>query len=192
MIIQLEGIIKFKTDKFVVVGVNGVGYRVFVPLETLRTMPKKESKISLWTHFHVRENAQDLYGFLEYAELEFFEKLIQVSGIGPKSAMAVLAVAPIDALKKAIISGETSYLTKVSGVGQRLADKIILELKNKLGGLSDAHQDGIFREKEDALEALHALGYSMRESRDALRRLPEDIKGTGNIIKEALKSFNKK
>jgi Holliday junction DNA helicase RuvA len=126
MIIQLEGIVKFKTERFVVLDVNGVGYRIFVSFETLRKIPKKAEKIKFWTHLYVRENALDLYGFLNYAELEFFEQLIQISGIGPKSALSVLAVAPLDVLRKAIASGETSYLVKVSGIGQRLAEKIIV------------------------------------------------------------------
>ncbi|MFC1625264.1 Holliday junction branch migration protein RuvA [Patescibacteria group bacterium] len=191
MIIQLEGIIKFKTEKFVVLDVNGVGYRVFISFETLRKVSKKKDKILFWTHLAVRENALDLYGFLDYAELEFFEQLIQISGIGPKSALAVLAVAPLDVLRKAISTGETSYLTKVSGVGRKLAEKIVLELKDKLGVLGSEYKDGGLKEEEEALEALRALGYSLRESRDALRNLPEDVKGTEGKIREALKNIHK-
>ena len=191
MIIQLTGKVKFKTERFLVLDVNGVGYRVFVSFETLRRVSKKEEKVVLWTHLHVRENALDLYGFLEYAELEFFEQLIQISGIGPKSALAILAVAPTDVLKKAISSGETSYLIKVSGVGQRLAEKIVLELKDKFGALSAEH-GGVFKEEEDALEALRSLGFSLKEGRDAIRNLPEGIEGTENMIKESLKNINRK
>jgi Holliday junction DNA helicase RuvA len=191
MIIQLEGIVKFKTERFVVLDVNGVGYRIFVSFETLRKIPKKAEKIKFWTHLYVRENALDLYGFLNYAELEFFEQLIQISGIGPKSALSVLAVAPLDVLRKAIASGETSYLVKVSGIGQRLAEKIIVELKDKLGSLGAEREPGVFKEEEEALEALRSLGYSLNESRTALRDLPENVRGTENIVKEALKNVNK-
>jgi len=191
MIIKLEGVIKFKTERFVVLDVNGVGYRVFVSFETLRKISKKNEQIKLWTHLNVRENALDLYGFLDYAELEFFEQLIQISGIGPKSGLAVLAVAPLDVLRKAIASGETSYLTKVSGVGQRLAEKIVIELKDKIGATGVGQTDSAFKEEEETLEALRALGYSLRESREALRNLPKEVKGTEDMIKQALKNVNK-
>lgn len=189
MIIQLEGIIKFKTDKFVVLDVSGVGYRVFVSFETLREISGKKDKILLWTHMAVRENSMDLYGFLNYGELGFFESLIQVSGIGPKSAISVLSVASLDTLKRAISTGETSYLTNVSGIGQKLAEKIIVELRDKIGALEGEHNSEAFKKEEEALEALRSLGYSLRESREALRAIPEDIEGTGNRIKEALKNM---
>lgn len=189
MINQLKGLIKLKTEKFVVLDVGGVGYRIFTPFETFRKLPKKGEETCLWTHLYVRENALDLYGFLNYPELEFFELLIQISGIGPKSALGVLSVAPIDVLKKAISTGEISYLTKVSGIGQRLAEKIVLELKNKIGALA-GFESGL-KHEEEALDALRALGYSLKESRDALKNLPDDANSTENIIKEALKNVSK-
>ena len=151
---------------------------------------KNSETFSLWTHLHVRENALELYGFLEYAELEFFEMLIQISGIGPKSALGVLSVAAIDTLKKAISSGETSYLTKVSGIGRKTAEKIILELREKLGDLSEAGKT-MLKGEQDVLGALESLGYSVNEAREALRHIPENIEGTNNRIKEALKNLGK-
>ncbi|MDP3042807.1 MAG: Holliday junction branch migration protein RuvA, partial [bacterium] len=186
MIVHIEGKVKMKGDKFLIIETNGIGYRVFVDSQTIKTSPSKEEEISLWTHLHVREDAMELYGFKEYAELEFFEMLIQISGIGPKSALGILSVAPLDTLKKAISSGETAYLTKVSGVGRKTAEKIILELRDKMGELS--HAEGIvFREEQDVLEALQSLGYSKTEVREALKNLPAETKGTNNRIKEALK-----
>lgn len=190
MIIHLEGEIKLKTDKFIVLDVNGVGYRVFSPAPCLKKIITGE-KASLWTHLHIRENAMELYGFSLYPELEFFEQLIQISGIGPKSALAILSIAPIDELKKAIASSRLEYLTKVSGIGRRLAEKIVVELKDKLSGQGVALSDASFKEEEEAMEALRSLGYSLRESRDAIRRLPEGVSGTKNIIKEALKKIDK-
>ena len=192
MIIQLTGVVKFKTERFVVLDVKGVGYRVFVSFETLRIIPKNGDEIILWTHLHVRENSLDLYGFLNYAELEFFDQLIQVPGIGPKSGLAVLAVAPLDVLRKAIASGETSYLIKVSGIGQRMAEKIIVELRDKLAAIGVDRDSSEFKDEEEALEALRSLGYSLRESRDALKNLPEGTKGMENMIKQALKNVGKK
>ena len=192
MIIQLEGVIKFKTDKFVVLDVSSVGYKVFVSFETLKKISDGDGKVLLWTHMAVRENAMDLYGFLNYGELEFFESLIQVSGIGPKSAISVLSVASLDTLKRAISTGETSYLTNVSGIGQKLAEKIIVELRDKIGALESEYGNEAFKEEEETLEALRSLGYSLRESRDALRDVPKDIEGISNRIKEALKNMNRK
>lgn len=192
MILQLAGVIKFKTERFVLLDVGGVGYRVFVSAETLQKIPQKGEKATFWTHLHVRENLMDLYGFLNYAELEFFEQLIQVSGIGPKSGLAVLAVAPLDVIKRAIASGETSYLTKVSGIGRRTAEKIIVELRDKLAAVGEMSEGGAFKEKEEALEALRALGYSLKESREALKNLPEGMDSMESMIKEALKNVGKK
>ena len=190
MISQLTGIIKFKTDKFILVDVGGVGYRVFVSFETQKKLPRKGEKVEIWTHLHVRENIMALYGFLNYAELEFFGSLIQISGIGPKSALAVLAVAPLDVLKKAVSSGDVSYLTKVSGVGKKLAEKIVLELRDKVGLKGAETKAGGLKEEEEAIEALQALGYSLKQSREALRDLPRDIEGTENIIKKALRQMH--
>ena len=130
----------------------------------------------------------ELYGFLHYAELEFFELLIGISGIGPRSALGVLALAPVDTLKRAIAAGDTSYLTKVSGIGRKTAEKIVLELKEKLGfgkmslgGTEDLQHDA------DVLEALVALGYTATQARDALGKLKPTIQGREARLKEALK-----
>ncbi len=190
MIARLEGRVKMKGDKFLIIDINGISYRVFTIPQTIKRAPKKDEVFSLWTHLHVRENALELYGFEEYQEMEFFEMLIQISGIGPKSAIGVLSVAPLDTLKRAISGGETSYLTKVSGIGRKTAGKIVLELKEKLGELSGA---GItmFKEDQDVLGALESLGYSRQEAREALKQIPETIRGTGQRIKEALKTLGK-
>jgi len=184
MITCIEGVVKFNGLNFLVIDVSGVGYKVFVSAETMRKMPKSGGKAFVWTHSHYREDAAVLYGFLNYAELEFFEQLIQISGIGPKSGLAVLAVGPLDILKRAIASGETSYLTKVSGVGHKLAEKIVVELRDKLSSVGIENEGGAFHEEEEALEALRSLGYTLKESRDALRGVSKDIKGTENMVKE--------
>lgn len=191
MIIRLDGKIRMKADKFVVLDVNGVSYRVFCSSQTIKSAPKNGEQFSLWTHLHVREDAMELYGFLEYAELKFFEMLISISGIGPKGALGILAVAPLDNLKKAISSGETNYLTKVSGIGRKTAEKIILELRDKLSGLSGAEGGEILKEDQDVLGALQSLGYSLNEAREAMKQIPDGTEGTNNRIKEALKNLGK-
>jgi Holliday junction DNA helicase RuvA len=190
MIARLEGKIKMKSERFLIIDVSGVSYKVFTTPKTLKKAPKKDEIFSLWTHLHVRENALELYGFEEYQEMEFFEMLIQISGIGPKSAIGVLSVAPLDTLKKAISFGETSYLTKVSGIGRKTAEKIVLELKEKLGEL-EGQAGGMFKEDQDVLGALESLGYSRQEAREALKQTPETIEGTSNRVKEALKILGK-
>ncbi len=192
MISHLTGKILMRGDKFVVLDVNGIGYKVFVLPDTLKEARKNPDGFSLWTHTHVRENALELYGFMEYAEVEFFEMLIQISGIGPKSALGVLAVAPLDTIKRAVSIGDTSYLTKVSGIGRKIAEKIVLELKEKMGGMDLGEGgDAMLKEESDVLEALQALGYSLREAREALKQIPKEIKGANARIKEALKMLGK-
>ena len=124
MIGHLEGKVLFKGERHVVLDVGGVGYKIFVAMGTRKNL-ELEKNAKFWTHLHVKENALELYGFLHQAELEFFESLISISGIGPKSALGVLALAPLDTIKRAIASGDTSYLTKISGIGRKTAEKII-------------------------------------------------------------------
>lgn len=194
MLASLEGQIRLKAEKFVVINAGGVGYKVFVGPETLQSIPEKDDNVKIWTHQYVRENSLELYGFLHYAELELFETLIEISGIGPKGALGILAIAPVDTLKKAIASGDISYLTRVSGVGKKTAEKIVLELREKLAGKGVTIEAPELREEADALEALMALGYSQREAREALNRTADETGNAAERIKEALKrlSGNKK
>lgn len=190
MISHLEGKVRMRGDKFIILDVNGVGYKIFVLPEILKKARQNPDDFSLWTHLNVRETALELYGFLEYPELEFFELLIQISGIGPKSGLGVLAVAPLDTIKRAISTGDTSYLTKVSGIGRKIAEKIVLELKEKMGGLYGGEEnDAILKEEGDVLQALQSLGYSLSEAREAIKHIPQEITGANNRIKEALKTL---
>ena len=175
-----------KESGFAIIDVHGVGYKVFSSAETLsRVATKKNVSVTLWTHLAVRDDALDLYGFCEKEELEFFELLLSVSGIGPKSAITILNVASVRSIKSAIASGDATHLTKTTGIGTKKAEKIILELRDKL----DVLDSDIGEQKEitDASEALQALGYSRREAQDALRKVPRLITSTEAKIKEALK-----
>jgi len=182
MIGSIKGKIILKKDKFVVVETGGLGYKVNVSPDTI-LKTKLDETVSFWTHLHVKEDAQDLYGFLNYPELEFFEMLIGVSGIGPKGALAILSVASIETLKKAIGTGDTSYLTKISGIGRKTAEKIVLELRDKIG---IEKSDNSLQGEIDVLEALKSLGYSHTDARDALKQCKSDT--SVNVrIREALK-----
>ncbi|OHA83655.1 MAG: Holliday junction DNA helicase RuvA [Candidatus Yonathbacteria bacterium RIFCSPLOWO2_01_FULL_47_33b] len=193
MISHLSGTLLFASDRLIVVDVGGVGYKVRVALDTLRALRGvADKKVSLWTHLVVREDALDLYGFQNEAELEFFEMLISVSGIGPKGALGILNVAPVDHLKEAIAQGDASALTKVSGIGSKSAQKIVLELREKVGGREGVVVPaGMLREEHDAIAGLVALGFPEREAREALKDVPADIKGTSARIKYALKHLGK-
>lgn len=186
MIGHLKGTLIHQDLKSVILDVAGVGYKVFTNTATLPI--GKPQNLELWTYLAVRENALDLYGFMTQEELHFFELLMTVSGIGPKSAMGILSVATIANLRHAISSGDVSHLTKVSGIGKKNAEKIVLELKDKLEGLS-VDISGSVSGDVDALEALKSLGYGEREAREALKKAEGDT--TEQKVRSALKNLNK-
>ena len=190
MITRLSGTIVDKTPKYVVVETSGVGYKIFASPQTLSEL-KKEEVVEIWTYLAVRENALDLYGFLSRDELDFFELLIGISGIGPKGALGILSVVDVATLNSAISLGDTSYLTKVSGIGKKSAEKIILELKDKIGILESADQTSYMKEETEAIEALKALGYRHEEAREALKQVSSDTKGVSERVREALKILGK-
>lgn len=186
MIGSIRGEVTLKTDKFIVVETAGVGYKVNLSTETLSNL--KTGEAFFWIYTHVREDSLELYGFQEREELQFFEMLINVSGIGPKGALGILGIASIENLRKAISAGETAYLTKISGIGRKTAEKIIIELRDKMGKITG---ETSLQGELDALEALRALGYSQNEAREALKQ----VEGDGDInhkIKEALKILGNK
>ena len=167
--------------------VSGIGYKIYGSRAFLGSAYKHDAdgEIKIWTHLYQREDTIELYGFQNYAELEFFEILIKVPGIGPKSALGVFDVASVDVLKNAIASGKTEHLTRVSGIGKKTAEKIVLELKEKFGG-----KEGVafqFQEDEEVFEALKSLGYSAKDIRESLNKIPKDISGTRSRLKESLK-----
>jgi Holliday junction DNA helicase RuvA len=189
MIILLQGKIELKTDKFVIINVGGVGYKVHCAASSLEKLTVKQ-EAKLFIHLYHRENLLDLYGFLSFEELEFFETLISVSGIGPKAALSVMMLAPVKALKEAIASGQKSLLTKVSGIGQRTAERIILELKDKIFvPVADIQQ---LSSESEAIDALVTLGYTNHQAREALKQVSNKVKEVENRIKEALKILGQK
>jgi holliday junction DNA helicase RuvA len=188
MISLLRGPILECTDKYVIIDVGGIGYKAFVTDDTIQSL-KKSAEITLWTYLAVRENALDLYGFLDKKERDVFELLISISGIGPKSALNILSLVASETLINAIRTGSTSHLVKVSGIGRKTAEKIVLELKDKLGGFagSTTHDSAGISSDADAIEALKALGYETNEARDVLKKIDKTISDTGAKVKAALK-----
>src|SRR5262249_50058094 len=133
MIGSVKGEIILKTEKYLIIEASGVGYKVNVSPETILRAKKAGDRVILWIHASVREDSIELYGFMDRRELEFFELLIGVPGIGPKSALVILGIASTETLQKAISTGDTAYLTKISGIGRKTAEKMIIELRDKLG-----------------------------------------------------------
>ena len=191
MISLIEGKIEFKAERFVVINVSGVGYKIFIGAETLRKIPEKSAEVKLWTHLHVREDALDLYGFLHMGELDLFETLLGVSGVGPRTALGILSMGPADTLRRAIASGDSSYLMRVSGIGKKTAERVVIELRDKMAGRGVIVNAPELREEIDALDALVSLGYSQREAREALSNSSSDLSAEKRI-KEALRKLGKK
>lgn len=180
MIGYLKGKIVSQDLKSIILDVGGVGYEINTNTAFL---DKNSDNVSFWTYLAVRENSMDLYGFGTKEELDFFKLLISVSGIGPKSALGILGVSSLLNLKQAISSGDTTHLTKVSGIGRKNAEKIVIELKDKITFLSK--EDNLSGEI-DVLEALKALGYGERESREVLKKVSSE-KDISEKIKKAMK-----
>ncbi|MCC6323330.1 Holliday junction branch migration protein RuvA [Candidatus Nomurabacteria bacterium] len=192
MIARLEGTIIYNTDKYIVIDVSGVGYKVFVSADAVLQI-RINDKCAFWIYTAVRENSIDLYGFAKIEELTFFEMLLDVSGIGPKGALGIISIASIDTLSRAIATGDTGYLTKVSGIGKKTAEKIVIELRDKLKAkMGDNSSNTSLRAESDIIEALRSLGYSQNEARDALKNVPNEIESTNARIKEALKILGNK
>lgn len=187
MISYLEGQIISKNDKYAVVLASGVGYRVFLPSNVLHKIPEIGEIVKIFTYLHVKEDGMALYGFATPAELEFFELLITISGIGPKAALAIISLDKPNVLAGAILREDINFLTKISGIGAKTAQKIVLELKEKVTKLSFSVEDADAALDADPIEALVALGWSAREAREALRRVPREITQTESRVKEAMK-----
>jgi Holliday junction DNA helicase RuvA len=192
MIHSIEGKLALKSDHFVVVETGGLGLKVAASEQTIAAMPAVGGPIKLFSYLHVREGAMDLYGFLGEKDLMFFEMLISVSGVGPKSALSILDVAPLDELAAAIKEGRPDLLTRASGIGRKTAERVIVELKTKV----QSTKSGLVVEKMqtdvDLVEALASLGYRRDEARVALGKVAADVSGTENRLKAALAILSKK
>ena len=169
---------------------QGIGYKIFLPTSILLNL-RIDDIATFHIHTHVREDQLTLYGFLSVKELDLFESLLSVTGVGPKVALAILSGADPDDISSAIAGGDSTIFTKVSGVGKKISERIVMELKEKIGdsmgaGIGSSHYIA------ESLDALMALGYSKQEAREALNRVPKDIKESSGVVKEALKVLGKK
>ncbi|MEK7519991.1 MAG: Holliday junction branch migration protein RuvA [Patescibacteria group bacterium] len=191
MISYLEGPVVFHNDKYISILAGGVGYKVFMAADALAKAPVPGETARVFTHFHVRDDALEIYGFLHQAELELFELLLSVSGVGPKVALTIVGLDRPAVLAGAIVRGDDEFFTKVSGIGRKTAQKIIVELKEKIAKSGVATEDADASLDADAIDALVGLGWNVRDARAALKRVPKTVAQTELRIKEALKALGK-
>lgn len=204
MIAFVNGVLDMVSDQLAVIDVNGVGYNVFVSANTADRLPSRGEPVKLYTYLSVREDAMNLYGFISRDELELFKLLISVSGIGPKGGQAILSVMTPDDLRFAILAGDSKAISKAPGVGKKTAERLVLELHDKissddlLAGVSGDDSGEVISAGSDsgqseAVEALIALGYSSTESLKAVRKVLSENKGieddTEAVLKLALKEL---
>ncbi|MFH0952673.1 MAG: Holliday junction branch migration protein RuvA [Patescibacteria group bacterium] len=194
MISWLAGLIKYKDDDSIVLDVKGVGYQVFMLATDFKKMSLGK-EVELFIHQYQRETGSELYGFIERESQQFFKQLISISGVGPRGALGILAQAKVSDVKKAIVHGDPTVLTKVSGIGKKTAERIIVELKNKIDitsrakGANDASDIG---DDASAIDALEQLGYSKFEAREAVRSLSGDASTVEEKVRQALKALGTK
>ena len=191
MIGRLTGLLAEKNPPQIVLDVNGVGYEIDVPMSSFYNLPASGEKVTLLTHFVVREDGHFLYGFLTEAERFAFRQLLKISGIGARMALAVLSGLSVGDLAAAVAQQEAGRLVKIPGIGARTAQRLLLELKGKLAETTGATLTApVNATRQDILNALLALGYNEREAASALKQLPPDV-GTSDGIRQALKSLSK-
>lgn len=195
MIASLSGTIQEITPHSVVIDINGVGYEVFATQQTLGALlTKKGQDIFVFTYQHIRENLSELYGFLDQQDKQMFLALLIVSGIGPKVALSILNAASVKVLRGAVASQDSSVLEKVSGIGQKKAQKIILELKDKIDDIDVAEGASVFLTdiEKDVIEALAKMGYPRTSVQKALRTIPQDLETVQEKIKAILQLLSNK
>ena len=191
MIGHLSGTVLFKEANSIILDVKGVGYKVLAARDIL-TKAHKGSPLELFIYTHVREDNISLFGFLEAQDLKLFENLIGVSGIGPKTAMNIFSQGNRSEIVSAITSADTSFFTGVPRLGQKNAQKIIIELKNKFGGTGDLDLEGEdISGNEEVVVALKSFGFTSKEIHDAIRNVVKDGQEVAQTIKSALKYLGK-
>jgi holliday junction DNA helicase RuvA len=190
MIGRLSGLLAEKSPPHVLLDVNGVGYEVDVPMSTFYNLPALGERVTLLTHFVVREDAQLLYGFASAAERATFREVLKISGVGPRTALAILSGLSVAELAAAVSHQDSARLVKVPGIGKKTAERLLLELKGKLAPDLTMPSGQRNEAQTDIAQALMALGYNEREAQVALKALPADV-GVSEGIKLALKALNR-
>jgi Holliday junction DNA helicase RuvA len=190
MIGRLSGLLLDKNPAQLIVDCNGVGYEVGVPMSTFYNLPATGERVTLLTHMVVREDAQLLYGFGTTQERELFRELIKISGIGARTALAILSGMSVNDLAQAVTLQEVGRLTRVPGIGKKTAERLLLELKGKLGAELGTAPGTEGESSNDVLSALLALGYSEKEALLAIKQVPAGS-SVSDGIRQALKALSK-
>jgi Holliday junction DNA helicase RuvA len=183
MISYLSGKIILKKEKFIIIDVNGVGYKVFLSKKSILNLPEIGQNLKLFCFLNVRENALDLYGFPDEEELEFFEILNDIRGIGPKVSIELSSLGPLDRIKERILNQDEKLFSSIPGIGQKRAMTIILELTGKIKNISKGKVPGA----DEVENALLSLGFSRQRIKEVLVKIPKDLTDKEEIIKQALK-----
>jgi Holliday junction DNA helicase RuvA len=193
MIAYLNGKIINKSGNYIILRAGSIGYKVFINDKLFYGLNSGD-EVEVYTHQYVREDSLDLYGFESLDQLDFFEVLLSISGIGPKSALKATSIARVDEFKEYISRGDSALLQQVPGIGKKTAEKVVVELRDKVGFLSQRSKDSKDSSGKnennitsDEIDALIALGYSMVQAREALREVDPNIKDSSQRIREALK-----
>ena len=187
MISYLKGKIIFKREKFIILDVKGVGYKVFLSKETLSKIPEIKESLKVFCYLDSRRNNLDLYGFLKSEELEFFQFLKDIPSIGPKSALEIAHLGPIDKIKKAIEKDDKKIIDQIYDIGKKKGQRIILEISREIKKPKSKKKV----KKGETFQALKNLGFSSKEIRHALSKVPRNIKDTEKRVKRALKILGK-
>ena len=192
MIRKLTGKLDSVGVGFVVLEIGGIGYKVFTSEVTMGHLSGLSSNetATLFTYTHVREDQLALYGFETVEELDLFELLISISGVGPKATINILSIATPAIIKNAILKNDITPLTKVSGIGKKTAERIVLELQNKVERISIDQQKEA-ESGQEVIEALMAMGYSVVEAREAIKQIPDEVENESERIRLALKAMRK-
>lgn len=186
MIARIQGTVIEREEKALVVDAHGLGYRVFVTT-ALREKSPLGSEITLAIYDHITDSDQILFGFESVRDREYFELLLRVPSIGPKTAMGVLDAAPLSVLSQAVLTGDMQLLTSLSGIGKRTAERIVVELKGKLGELTDGIAVSVSPIHQDTVDALVAIGFTVSQARQAVSKLPHNVASVEDAVKAVLK-----
>ena len=191
MIGSLKGKVEFVDGQYIILDVNGVGYRVLTPSKIFSHAKIKED-LKLFTYTHVREDALELFGFADLLDLKLFEQLISVSGVGPKTALNIFSIGTRDSIIEAIIKGDVDFFTSVPRLGKKNAQKLIIELKSKLGSLEDLDlSETADRQSSEVLSVLKSFGFTGVEAREAIKNIDKKIESIEEKVRLALKYLGK-
>lgn len=200
MIGQIRGILIDKQPPTIIIEANGVGYAIDVPMTTLFDLPELNQEVTVFTHLVVREDIQQLYGFLSQNDKSLFQTLIKINGIGAKMALAILSSMDTQTIVNCIAMKDSATLTQVPGIGKKTAERLILDMQDRLTQFTDRRPEGTktttaisapdgYLAQQDAISALQALGYKPQASQKVIKALYEEGKSSETLIKEALQSM---